>query len=119
MKKKQMLSLKNRIKTKTFLKKKKKKKSSNWYKVDYKIQDTDGFHKTCPSAGILLGNLVLTQLLYRAPRWLVSFSDPSNLRGRCTRAPDTSRSRLGSRAHAIQTHNRDGIYTKYFPVHTD
>lgn len=69
------------------LKKKKKRKpsskTSNLYKVDYKIQDTDGFQKnTCPTPGIRctrwvqLGNLILTQW-YRAPWWLASLSDKS------------------------------------------
>lgn len=72
----------------SFKKKRRKpsSKTSNLYKVDYKIQDTDGFQKnTCPTPGIhcthimwwvQLGNLILTQW-YRAPWWLASLSDKS------------------------------------------
>lgn len=62
--KKKCYHLKKRIKnqelkTKTFLKKKHNQQLQIDIKWTTKIQDTDGFHKTCPSPGILL---VLTKL---------------------------------------------------------
>lgn len=80
-------------KVKTFL------KSSNLYKVDYKIQDTDGFHKIhVPLQGFsaLIYSTVSaswephSNKLHRAPWWLVSLSNKSNrpsfpsLLGQCT-----------------------------------